>query len=476
MSPGSLRRQVLRGGIYLGTRQAVGLAVSVFGAFLLMRTLGPGEYGLYAAALGFFTTLQLVSQLGIGVYLIRQETEPSREMLDRAATLLVLLGSAALLLGVLSLPALTRWSRLEGVALPTLALYAALPLAAVAVVPMALLDRRLDYRSVAWTELSGQLAYYAVGIGVALYRPTAWAPVIGWWAQQALVLAGASYASGYFPRPAWDGSAAREMLRYGVGYTTSIWLYQLRRALNPLIVGRYLGAEAVGVVSLTLQLVAQLSFVAVSAWRLSTAALARVQSDPARLLRAIEEGMRLQVPAVAPFLLLFAWLGPWLVPTLLGPGWRQVPEIFPYVASAFLFGAVFTMQTSALFVIRKNALVATTHLIQMLLLAGVAFVLVPLGGLAGWGLGELATLAGLVWLHRATTGAIGRPAYGKTLILAAACAGAMFTHQLGALAALPLALTALILQPWRDIAETLRALRAARADARPGTAGVGAGG
>jgi PST family polysaccharide transporter len=468
---------VLRGGVYLGARQAIGLAVSVGGVFLLMRALGPAQYGLYAAALGFFTTLQLVSQLGVGVYLIRHENEPTRKMLDRAATLLGLLGCGALLLGLLTLPALARWSRLEGVALPTFALYAALPVAGVAGVPMALLDRRLDYRSVAWTELGGQLAYYAVGIGVAAYRPTVWAPVIGWWTQQALLLAGASYASRYVPRPAWDRSAAGEMLRYGVGYSVSIWLYQLRRALNPLIVGRYLGAEAVGVVSLTLQLVTQLSFVAVSAWRLSTAALARVQSDPARLLHAVEEGMRLQVPAVAPFLLLFAWVGPWLVPTALGPEWRPLPEVFPFVAASFLFSAVFTLQTSALSVRRENAAVARTHLIQMSLLGGVAFALVPVWGLSGWGLGELATLAGFLHLHRATKRRIGSPSYGTTLVLAAACAVAMFAHRLGPGAALPLVLTVLIVQPWRDLAESLRALRAARADRQPGTAaGVGAGG
>ena len=474
MSRVSLREQVVRGGVYLGARQLVGLVVSVLGTFLLMRALGPGEYGLYAAALGFFTSLQLVSQLGIGVFLIRQETEPAPETIHRATTLLALLGAGALVLGALTLPLVTRWSRLDGVAAPTLALYLGLPIAAVASVPMALLDRRLDYRSVAWTELSGQLAFYTAAIGAALYRPTAWAPVFGWWSQQAIVLAGASFAAGYVPRPAWEGHTAREMLRYGAGYSLSIWIYQLRRALNPLIVGRYLGAEAVGVVSLTFQLVTQLSFVAVSAWRLSTAALAKVQSDSARLLRAVEGGMRLQVPAVAPLLLLFAWLGPWLVPALLGREWRQVPELFPFVAAAFLFNAVFTMQTSALFVIRRNRAVATTHSIQMILLGAVSFALIPVLGLVGWGVGELAALGGYVYLHLACARAIGRPRYGTTLTLAAACALAMFTRQLGFLAVVPLGVTVLLVQPWRELGAVVGALRAARAGAGAEAAGVGA--
>jgi PST family polysaccharide transporter len=256
------------------------------------------------------------------------------------------------------------------------------------------------------------------------------------------------------------------MIRYGLGYSAAIWLYQMRRAINPLVVGRYLGAEAVGVVSLTFQLVVQLSFVAVSTWRLSTAALARVQTDRARLLRAVEEGMRLQVPAVAPFLLLFAWLGPWLVPLLLGPEWRQVPELFPYVAGGFLFSAVFTMQSSALFVMRRNLEVGAAHLIQLILLAGAGLALVPMLGLAGWGLAELAMIAGFLFLHRALAREIGAPRYGMTLWFAAASALAMLTHVLGPVALVPLALATLRAQPWRDLLGAVQALRTAGSETR----------
>jgi PST family polysaccharide transporter len=302
-------------------------------------------------------------------------------------------------------------------------------------------------------------------VGVALVRPTVWAPVLGWWTLQVVLLVGACRGASYAPRPAWDARSAGEMMRYGLGYSAAIWIYQLRRAVNPLVVGRYLGAEAVGVVSLTFQLVVQLSFVAVSAWRLATAALARVQAERGRLLRAVEEGMRLQVPAVAPFLLLFAWLSPWLVPRLLGPEWRMIPELFPYVAAAFLFSAVFTMQSSALFVIRRNLEVGAAHLIQLVLLAAAGSALVPALGLRGWGLAEIATVAGFFYLHRAVAREVGAPRYGTTLWLAAACALAMFAPVLGALALVPLALATLLAQPWRDLVGAFQALRAAGVEA-----------
>jgi PST family polysaccharide transporter len=465
MSPATLREQVLHGAAYLGVRQLVGMAVSLAGAFLLLRTLGPREYGYYAAAVGFYATFQLLSHLGIGVFLIRREQEPTPTTLHRASTLLGLLGLVGLLLGVATLPLVTWISRLPEAARPTLAMYAALPLAGLAQVPMAVLDRRLDYRRVAWIELSGQVAFLLVAVGVSLLEPTAWAPVVGWWTQQVVVWLGAGYAARYFPRSGWNTAASLDMLRYGLGYSVSTWLYQLRRAVNPLVVGRYLGAEAVAAVSLSFQLVVQLSFVTVSVWRLSTAAFARVQAEPARLLRAVNEGMRLQVPAVAPFLWLFAWFGPGLIDWLLGEEWRLVPEIFPFVAAAFLFNAIFTMQASALFVLRWNLAVGETHFAQLILLTLVGFLAIPRLGLIGWGVAELAAVAGFVLMHRATIGAVGRPRYGPTLLLAATAGLAMFTHQLGPVTLVPVALCSLLARPWRDVQGALGALRSARSGA-----------
>jgi PST family polysaccharide transporter len=417
---------------------------------------------LYAAALGFFTTLQLVSQLGISLFLIRREGELQVSTLHQAATVSIALGLVALALGAVTLPLATQWSRLENASLPTLALYAALPLVALAQVPIAVLDRRLDYKRIAIIELAGQITFFTISVSYALVRPTVWAPVLGWWVQQLVLFVGASVSASYVPRYRWSWAEAREMMTYGASYSASVWAYQLRRALNPLIVGRYLGAEAVALVALTSQLVVHLSFVSVSTWRLSTVALARVQGDPASLLRAINEGMRLQVPAIAPFLLLFAWLGPWIVGVVLGPEWMQVSVIFPYLASSFLVNAVFTMQSAALYVLGQNLRVGTTHLLQLALLGGVALLLVPRIGLIGWGIAEMTTMLAFLHMHASTVGSIGRPRYGRTLLVASAWAAAMFAGQLHPLVLIPITAALILLQPWGDVRVALAALRPLR--------------
>ena len=464
MNEPRLREQVLRGGIYLSVRQTVGIAINVAGVFLLMRIIGPGDWGIYAAAIGYFTTLQLVTQLGIPVYLVRAEDPRDRAGLNQASTLLLLFAIAGVAVGALLLPIFEASTRLE-LRAPAFALLLGLPAANLAAVALAHLERTLDFKRIAWLELSGQAVFYTVAIVAATFDRGVWAPVIGWWAQQTVLTGLGLVFARYTPRLTWNDGLVRDILTYGTGFSVSLWMYQLRRIVNPLVVGRYLGAEAVGVVSLCAQIVAQLGFASVATWRIATAALARVQSRRDRLLKAINEGMHLQVLAVSPFLLAAAWTAPWLLPLMLGESWRDAGVIFPYIAAGFLINTMFTMHSSAMYVLRRNVHVGLAHAVQFAALFATASLLVPRFGLDGYGLAEVSTILGYLVLHAATTRTIGKPNYKHTAPLAIAVALAMFTHKLGFVPLLVLAGTLAITQPWRDVRNIVAELRGAMSGA-----------
>lgn len=134
--------------------------------------------------------------------------------------------------------------------------------------------------------------------------------------QQAFLSISLYLAARYLPRLRWDTGSSARMIRYGLGFSASLWVYQARELVNPLIVGRYLGAEAAGYVALAIRFARGLSFVKEAMWRISIAALARVQGDRPRLVRAVGEGMKLQIMAQAPLLVGFAWVSIWILPRL----------------------------------------------------------------------------------------------------------------------------------------------------------------
>jgi O-antigen/teichoic acid export membrane protein len=394
----SLRRSVYQGGGYLAARQVAGMVISAGGILLLTRLLGPAQYGLYAAALAFQMMAQIVAGWGVGTYLVRRPADDGDRPYHHAFSFLLVAGLAAVAAAVLALPLLERLSRLD-LGAPALVLFLAVPVQLMAVVPLARIERALDFRSVARIEIGGQLVFFLTALPLAAAGFGVWAPVLGFWVQQSLLAAGYFGAARYRPRWQWSGEANRAMVRFGSGYSFSICVWQARRLANPLIVGRYLGSEAVAYVALAIQITAQLGFVVGMAWRLSVAALARIQTDAARTARAISEGMHLQALAVGPPLVIFGWVGGWLVPQLFGAAWAPVMLVYPAIAIGFLSNSVFLMQSSALYVRERNWEVTAFHLANIMLLAGTAVVLVPRIGLMGYAWGEIAALLSYGVLH-----------------------------------------------------------------------------
>lgn len=437
-----LRAKVMRGGAYLALRLGLGMIIGAGGVLLLTRAIGPGAYGVYGAALGVYMYLFQLSQWGIKVYLIRREEEAQSRDYHQAFSLLLILGLASAGLAVLVLPLLEGWVRIEGFGAVAAVMFAVLPVQLLGMVPMARLERELDFRKVAAIELSGQISYFLVALPLAYRGMGSWAPVAGWWVQQSLIAALCFWATAYRPRLYWESERARAMVGYGLGYSSSIWVWQLRNLVIPLIVGRYGGAVAVGYVTLAIRMLEQLSFVKTAVWRLSIAALARLQHDRARLTKAVSEGMSLQTMALGPFLAAFGLAAPWLIPALFGPRWVPVLEIYPFIALGYLVNAVFNLHSSALYVLRRNWAVTAFHLVHIFLFAGAALVLVPRIGLTGYGWAEVAALPGYLLLHLLFVRYAGRPDYARAGVWLVAAGVPLFGWQLGpwawVCAALPL--------------------------------------
>lgn len=412
----SLRSRVLRGGGYLAVRQALGMVVGLGGTMLLTRMLGPGKLGLYAAAYGIFVYLQSLCQCGVAVFLIRAEEEPPRALYDQAFSLLLALGTGGVALGMASLPLLGHWMRIEGLAPVAAALFLLLLPTCVGQVPQARLERALDYRRVTWIEMGGLLANYGIALPLAYTTRSVWAMVAGI-AVQAVLQAGLLFAAaGYRPRLAWSRARVREILGYGAGFSASLWIWQLRSLVNPLVVGRLGGVESVGYVALAVRLVEAMSFVRAATWRLSVAVLAKVQDDRARVLQVVREGMSLQVMALAPLLLGFGLVAPWVVPRVFGPEWEPVLVVYPFVALGYLVNSVFALHSSALYVLRRNWDVSLFHVVHVAIFAAAAALLVRAYGVVGYGWAEVAAFPSYLVIHLALARRLGVPRYADAAV------------------------------------------------------------
>jgi O-antigen/teichoic acid export membrane protein len=375
--------------------------------------------------------LSLVARAGVNVYLLRCEDTPSEAMYNQAFSFLLLSGISLGGLGLAAAPALGYWFNDDRFFPPLRVLLLVLPLTALSVPAVARLERALDYRSVAALELGQQLLFLIVALVLAWHGLGVWAPVAGYCASQVWMIAGSHALAGFWPRWHWSPALLREMLAYGLGYSASAWVWQLRELVNPLVVGRYAGAEAVGYVALVVRLVDTLGFVSGAIWRISIVALARLQRNRARLLDAVSEGMGLQVLASGPILAGFGWVAPMMLPVLLGPNWLPALAIYPFVALSHLAISAFSLYSSALYVLRRNWEVTRFHLAHVGLLAGAALLLVPRLGPIGYGWAEIVALGSYLVLHSSITAHIGRPEYAPSFLWLIAFSVPVFGISLG---------------------------------------------
>jgi len=412
----SLREKAIKGGAILVGRQVVGIALSLVGVLFVTRVIGPREFGIYAPGLGITTFLSTFGTWGLDVYLLRKSERVTAEESDQAFTILFWISLAftvpivafrTLIAGLIRIPE-------AGAVLGVLSI--GIPFSLLAIPAIVKLDRELNFKAVAVNELVSQVLCYVFAVPLALRGAGAWAPVVGSLAQQVSLCLLSFWTAQLRPGWHWEYNLIRRMLGYGLSYSSSIWVWQLRNLVNPLIVGRFAGAEAVGFVALAIRIATLLSFAKAVTWRVALAALAKLGGDRERLCRGITEGMRLQAVAVGLPLAGFATVAPFVFPLFFGQRWMPALGIFPFIALSYLANSVFNLHASVLYLLQKNWEVTWFNCAHVALFASGAALLVPRLGLMGYGWAEIVALPSYLLLHVLVTREVGSPSYTTALI------------------------------------------------------------
>jgi O-antigen/teichoic acid export membrane protein/uncharacterized heparinase superfamily protein len=388
-----------RGGVYLGFRYGLGVLIGMGNMFVLTWWIGPHAYGIFLTAIGLTAFLAALTRSGVDTYLIRRAEAPEEWMYEVANTLIVGLAGVLFIAGAAAVPLLARWYGNRDFEAPYLVLLLTVPVVGLAGPPTAKLERELRFRTVAQIELGGQVLALLVALTLAWRGFGVWAPVLGQLAWQVSGMAAAMVAARFRPRFRFEKTCAKEMLSFGVGYTASLRTWQLRTLVNPLLVGRFAGAEGVAYVGFAIRVAEGLGFIRVAAARLAIAALARLQENRARLRAALESALTIQVLVLGPLLCLFALAGPYVVPAAMGTRWLPSLRVYPFIAAGVLVNSIFNLQASALFVVGQQWVVLKAYAAHVALLAVGTLFLMPRLGIAGYGWADLAACAGYVFLQ-----------------------------------------------------------------------------
>lgn len=406
-----LRQAALRGGAYLAGRQVVSILLKFVGVILITRVLGPAKYGAYVSAFNIYQYAATISFTGVGVYLLRHDGDVPELSFRTAYSILMMTGLPLLFIIEFGAGMLGNWTGVAGFEPVMRVIVLGLPLQLLSMPASVRLERRLDYRSVALIEILGQVAFYILAVPLVILKFGPVSLAAAWVLQQTITCFGAHAAAKTLPRFSFDRATARRIFQYAAEFSVANWIWQARVLVNPLVVGPALGAQAVGLVGMTVGLLEMLSIIKTIAWRLSVAILTKFKSDYAKLRTAVTEGMELQVLAVGTILLAFGWTGQFIVPHLFGARWLGVMDLYPYIALSYLTQAAFNIHSATLSVVNRNRGLAVYHLISVAIFASVAYLAVARFGIVGYGYAEVATVPAYIALHFVLARVIGSPDY-----------------------------------------------------------------
>jgi PST family polysaccharide transporter len=342
----SLGRSTVVGLLWMGSGQGVYGFLQILILAILARLITPAEFGVISAALVVITFSKIFYQLGIGPALVQRPQLEDRH-LKTAFVSSVVFGVILGLLVWASAPLVASFFQMERLQGVLRVLSGVFPLLGLGLVSSSQLERDLEFRWLASRDVvTFALGYGVVGVVAAYAGLGVWALVCGHFGQTIL-----NVGALLIKRPprgfGFEWRAFKELLYFGGGHTLARLGNFVAHQGDNLVVGRWLGAQALGFYGRAYQLMATpASLFAGVLDRVLFPTMAKVQDDERRLAGAYTKGIALVALVTLPVSLFLCALAPEIVLVALGPQWEAVTPIVQVFAVGLLLRTSYKLSDS----------------------------------------------------------------------------------------------------------------------------------
>lgn len=333
-----LKGRTVRGGAVALSAQAVKFAIRLGSTAVLARLLTPADFGLIAMVAAVTGFIGLFRDLGLSTATVQRAQithgQVSNLFWINVVSSIVLMGiTAAAAPGV-------AWfygePRLVGIMLVVAATFICGGLTAQ---HTALLRRHMRFTVLARIEVVSMATAVTTAIVMA-WRGFGYWSLVG--LETTTVLTTMLLAWVHSPwRPGLPQrrTGVRAMLKFGASLSVVNFFHHVGRSSDGIFIGRFLGAEAVGLYSRasglvrlpTQQLVAPMASVMVPA-------LSRLADQPVRFRAAAVSALRMVAMLTIPTVAMLIVHADWIVLVVLGPAWIESSSLFRFLCLAAMVG------------------------------------------------------------------------------------------------------------------------------------------
>jgi O-antigen/teichoic acid export membrane protein len=413
---------------------------------MLARMLGPHAFGTYAVAWVALLAVLSLNDLSVSLAIVRWPGDPA-EIAPTVTTIAVAGSVAMYAVCFFGAPGYASAMGAPAAADVIRVLALSVVLDGLTCTPVGLLDRsfRQDRRMIA-DQINGWLGA-VVSIGLAWAGLGAMSLAVG--RIVGAVTAAVLYIA-FSPEPlrfGFDRANARALLRYGTPLAGSTVVVFAVTNVDQLVVGRVLGATALGFYALALNLATwPVSMFSLPVRNVAPAAFARLQHDHETMRTAFLSAAALLCAVALPVCLVIGGSATPLITFAYGARWLPASRVLLWLSLLAALTIFFQLVYDYFVVLARSRVVFTVQLGWLLTLLPALIAGARLAGIVGAGMAEAAVAGGVIlpwYLHELRGAGIRRRVLGSRLRLPLAGAAAAGLVAAGAARVLPSDLAAL---------------------------------
>jgi O-antigen/teichoic acid export membrane protein len=242
----SHRRQLGRGFNWLGGATIVAKVIDFSTIVAVLLFLTKEQVGVASLVVSIAMIIEAFDGFGTSEALVQAETL-SRPQLDTLFWFVI--GTAVLVAGatLLAAPGIAAAYGVAGMAGYFIAAAVKQPLVGAALIPLALMNRDLQFERIAVVNVAATLAAALTRLGLAVAGAGAWALVAGYAASGLYVLLGAMVARPFLPRLRFHLPEIRPLVRFGVRAAAANVAEQIFKNVDYLLIGWFYGAAPLAI-------------------------------------------------------------------------------------------------------------------------------------------------------------------------------------------------------------------------------------
>jgi O-antigen/teichoic acid export membrane protein len=335
-----LKQRTIRGGVARLFAQAANFLLRLGSLMILARLLGPKEFGLVGMVTAFTGVLDLLRDFGLSSAAV-QRTTVTQEQISTLFWINMLVGTALGISFMVMAPALAAFYHEPRLVWVTIVLAVGFVFNSAGIQHSALLQRQMRFTTLA---VINTVALFIASIAAIAGAKAGY----GYWALVAMTVTSPLISTvGFWLATAWVPGmprrriGMRSMMSFGGTITLNSLVAYVAYNAEKVLIGRFWGADAIGLYGRAYQLVniptANLNS---AVGEVAFSALSRVQDDPKRFNNYFLKGYSLVLAMTLPLTIACVVFANDVVLVLLGPKWMDAVVIFRLLAPTIMIFAV----------------------------------------------------------------------------------------------------------------------------------------